>query len=180
MPELDGKRIAVLVEQQYQELEVWYPVYRLREAGAEVSLVGPEAGKTYPSKLGYPVTSDLAAENALADEFDAVVIPGGFAPDYLRRSPAIIDFVREMAGQGKVVAAICHGPWVLCSTPTLQGRRATSFFAIKDDVKNAGANWTDQEVVRDGNLITSRKPDDLPAFCRTIIEAVLEPAAVTS
>ena len=178
MQELEGKRVAVLVEQQYQELEVWYPVYRLREAGAEITLVGPEAGKTYPSKLGYPAKSELSAADASAEDFDAVVIPGGFAPDYLRRSSFILDFVRDMADQGKVVAAICHGPAVLCSTPALKGRRATSFFAIKDDVINAGADWTDEPVVRDGNLVTSRTPDDLPHFCRSIIEAVVELAPV--
>lgn len=182
MSELDlaGKRVAVLVEQQYQELEVWYPVYRLREAGADVTLVAPEAGKTYPSKLGYPAKSEVSAADVSVDDFDAVVIPGGFAPDYLRRSSFILDFVRDMADQGKVVAAICHGPWVLCSTPALKGRRATSFFAIKDDVHNAGADWVDEPVVRDGNIITSRTPDDLPMFLRTIIEAVAELAPVAA
>src|SRR5262245_25849614 len=121
MAELDGKRIAVLIEQQYQELEVWYPVYRLREAGAEVVLVGPEAGKSYSSKLGYPAKTDLAAEQARADEFHGVVIPGGFAPDYIRRSKSMLAFVRAMAERGKVTAAICHGPWVLCSTAALRG-----------------------------------------------------------
>ncbi len=180
MLELEGKRVAVLVEQQYQELEVWYPVYRLREAGARVMLIGPEAGKTYPSKLGYSAKSDAGAADVSADDFDAVVIPGGFAPDFIRRSSFMLDLVRDMAEQGKVVAAICHGPWVLCSTPALKGRRATSFFAIKDDVVNAGAEWVDEEVVRDGNLVTSRKPDDLPAFCRTIIEAISELAPVST
>lgn len=180
MIELEGRNVAILVEQQYQELEVWYPYYRLREAGARVSLVGPEAGKTYPSKLGYPAKSDLSAADCSTDDFDAVVIPGGFAPDYLRRSAFVLDFVRDMADQGKIVAAICHGPWVLCSTPALKGRRATSFFAIKDDVCNAGADWVDAEVVRDGNLITSRKPDDLPAFCGAIIAAITESVPATT
>jgi protease I len=179
MSELDGKRVAVLLEQQYQELEVWYPVYRLREAGAEVTLVGPDAGKTYPSKLGYPARSDVSAAGVSVEDFDAVVIPGGFAPDYIRRSTFMVDFVRDMAEQNKVVAAICHGPWVLCSTPSLKGRRATSFFAIKDDVHNAGADWVDEPVVRDGNIITSRTPDDLPMFVRAIIEAVVELSLVT-
>jgi protease I len=177
--DLSGKRVAVLVEQQYQELEVWYPVYRLREAGAEVAIVAPEAGKSYPSKLGYPAKSELAAADASAEDFDAVVIPGGFAPDYIRRSSFMLDFVREMADQGRVVAAICHGPWVLCSTPTLRGRRATSFFAIKDDVINAGAEWVDEPVVRDGNIITSRTPDDLPMFLRAIMDAITELSAIT-
>ena len=180
MSELEGKRVAVLVEQQYQELEVWYPVYRLREAGADVTLVAPEAGKSYPSKLGYPCKSQLSAADASADDFDAVVIPGGFAPDYIRRSSFMLDFVSEMADGGKVVAAICHGPWVLCSTQALKGRRATSFFAIKDDVHNAGADWVDEPVVRDGNIITSRTPDDLPVFLKSIIEAIGELAPVSA
>jgi len=172
--ELNGKRAAVLVEQQYQEMEIWYPVYRLREAGCAVTLVGPEAGQTYPSKLGYPAKSDKSIKDVSANDFDLVVIPGGFAPDFLRRNEGILRFVSTMAEQGKVVAAICHGPWVLCSTQALKGRRATCFFAIKDDVMNAGANYVDAEVVRDGNLITSRKPDDLPAFMQAIFQAVRE------
>src|SRR5215831_14676948 len=164
--ELQGKRAAILVEQQYQEMEVWYPVYRLREAGCKVTLVGPEAGASYPSKLGYPAKSDKSARDVSADDFDVLVIPGGFAPDYLRRSEAILRLVSGMAEQGKIVAAICHGPWVLCSTQALKGREATCFFAIKDDVANAGARYVDAEVVRDGNLITSRKPDTCRRSCR--------------
>src|ERR1041384_4284728 len=111
--DLKGVRACVLVEQQYQEMEVWYPIYRLREAGCKVIVVGPEAGQSYPSKLGYPCKSDKAAKEVRADDFDVLVIPGGFAPDYLRRSEAILRVVSGMAEQGKVVAAICHGPWVL-------------------------------------------------------------------
>jgi len=168
---LSDIRVCVLVEQQYQEMEVWYPAYRLREAGCKVTLVGPEAGQTYPSKLGYPAKSDKAAKDVRADDFDVIVIPGGFAPDFLRRHEAVVRLVSDMAEQGKVVAAICHGPWVLCSTQALKGKKATCFFAIKDDVSNAGAKYMDAEVVRDGNLITSRKPDDLPAFLQTILQA---------
>ena len=172
--ELQGKRAAVLVEQMYQEMEVWYPVYRLREAGCQVTLVGPEAGQTYPSKMGYPAKSDKAAKDVSANDFDALVIPGGFAPDFLRRHESVLRLVSTMAEQGKVVAAICHGPWVLCSTQALKGRKATCFYAIKDDVMNAGASYVDAEVVRDGNLITSRKPDDLPAFLSAIAQAAKE------
>ena len=161
--ELQGTRAAILIEQQYQEMEVWYPLYRLREAGCKVTLVGPEAGTTYPSKLGYPAKSDKAAKDVSADDFDLLVIPGGFAPDFIRRNEAMIRLTSDMAEEGKVIAAICHGPWVLCSTQALKGKRATCFFAIKDDVSNAGAKYSDAEVIRDGNLITSRKPDDLPA-----------------
>ena len=172
--ELSSVRAYVLVEQQYQEMEVWYPVYRLREAGCKVTLVGPEAGATYPSKLGYPAKSDKAAKDVTANDFDLLVIPGGFAPDFIRRTEAMIKLVSAMAEQGKVVAAICHGPWVLCSTQALKGKKATCFFAIKDDVINAGARYVDEEVVRDGNVITSRKPDDLPAFLQAVLSAVRE------
>jgi protease I len=170
--ELSQARAAVLVEQQYQELEVWYPYFRLKEASCQVTLVGPDAGQTYPSKLGYPAKSDKAAKDCSPGDFDLLVIPGGFAPDFIRRSESMLKFVRGMAEANKVIAAICHGPWVLCSTPALKGKKATCFFAIKDDVRNAGANYVDAEVVRDGNLITSRKPDDLPAFMQAIFEAV--------
>lgn len=169
---LTAKRIGVLVEQQYQELEVWYPVYRLREAGCQVILIGPEEGTTYPSKLGYPAKSDRAARDVKADDLDGLVIPGGFAPDYMRRVPEMIQLTAEVAAQGKPTAAICHGVWMLCSTPALKGKKATCFFAIKDDVMNAGADYVDEEVVVSGNVITSRKPDDLPAFMQAILGAL--------
>lgn len=174
---LNGKRVAVLVADLYQEMEVWYPIYRLREAGAEVIAVGAKAGETYKSKLGYPVKADQSWDDVNAKDFDGVIIPGGFAPDHIRRSPKPIQFVKEIDGMNKLVAAICHGPWVLCSTGTLKGRKLTAFFAIKDDVVNAGGLYEDAEVVIDTNLITSRKPDDLPAFCAACIQFLEEPAA---
>lgn len=170
--DLHGKRIAVFVDNMYQEMEVWYPIYRLREAGAQVVTIGAAASETYTSKLGYPCKADLSYEAARANDFDGVVVPGGFAPDHIRRHPLAIEFVRHMNAAGKLVAAICHGPWVLCSAGVLKGRKATCFFAIKDDVVNAGAHYQDSEVVVDNNLITSRKPDDLPAFCRACIEVL--------
>ena len=169
---LIGKQVAVLVEQQYQEMEVWYPVYRLRDEGCKVLLVGPEAGKTYASKLGYPAKSDVAAKDVLASQFSAVVIPGGFCPDYIRRSEAMMKLVRDAHDQKKPLAAICHGPWVLCSSTALKGRKATCFHSIRDDIVNAGATYVNEEVVVDGHVITSRTPDDLPAFVRAIIEAM--------
>ena len=170
--DLNGTRVAVLVEQKYEEMEVWYPVYRLREAGAEVVLVGPRAGETYPSKLGYPAKADATAADVSADRFASVVIPGGFAPDYIRRSEPMLKLVRDAFAAGKPVAAICHGPWVLCSTTALRGRKATGYYSIRDDMTNAGATFVDQEVCVDGNVITSRKPDDLPAFVAAIINAI--------
>jgi len=169
---LNGKRIAVLLEQQYQEMEVWYPVYRLKEAGAEVVLVAPEAGKSYASKLGYPAKSDAAAKDVKAADFAGIVIPGGFSPDYMRRSEPMLKLVRDADAQKTPIAAICHGPWVLCSTTALRGRRATSFSSIKDDMANAGATWVDEEVVVDGHIITSRTPADLPAFVVALIGAL--------
>ena len=169
---LNGKKVAVLVEQQYQEMEVWYPVYRLREAGCDVVLVGPEAGKTYASKLGYPAKADVGAGLVSSADFGGVVIPGGFAPDYIRRHESMLRLVRELYEAGKPVAAVCHGPWVLCSTTALKGKKATCFHSIRDDVVNAGATYVDQEVVVDGNVITSRKPDDLPAFTVAFMKAL--------
>jgi protease I len=139
-----------------------------------VKLVGPEAGKSYPSKLGYPAVADISAKGAAAQQFDAVVIPGGFAPHYIRRSEPMLKLVRDLFAQRKPIAAICHGPWVRCSTPALKGKTATGFHSIRDDMVNAGATFVDREVVVDGNVITSRKPDDLPAFVVAIIEKVQE------
>jgi len=169
---LKGKRIAVLVADQYQEMEVWYPLLRFREDSAETVAVGDGAGKTYTSKKGYPVVADKSIAEVSARDFDAVVIPGGWAPDTLRQDERVLRFVRDMDKAGKVVAAICHAGWVLCSAGILSGRKATCFVAIKDDLINAGAKYLDEEVVVDGNLITSRVPTDLPAFCREIARAL--------
>jgi protease I len=169
---LQGKNVAILAENLYQEMELWVPYYRLKEEGATVSVIGTGTAKTYTSKHGYPVPVDVAADQVKGTAFDAVVIPGGYAPDLMRRSAAMIRVVREAFDAGKVVAAICHAGWVLCSAGVLQGKTATGFFSIKDDMVNAGARFVDQEVVVDGHLITSRKPDDLPAFCRALVQAL--------
>jgi len=170
--QLTGKKIALLVDNIYQEMEVWYPLYRFREAGAEVVTVGAKAGETYTSKFGYPVHCDKSYEQVSAAEFDGLIVPGGYAPDHIRRHAMALQLVREIDRQGKLVAAICHAAWVLCSADILKGRKATCFFAIKDDVIHAGAEYIDAEVVVDRNLVTSRKPDDLPAFCRAAIAVV--------
>jgi protease I len=177
MENLKGKRVAVLVEKLYEDLELWYPVLRLREAGCDVKIVGPKAGETYASKHGYPAKADVSASDVRGSDFDAVIIPGGYSPDHMRRHKAMVDLVATAAEQGKVVAAICHGPWVLCSTKALKGRRVTGFYSIRDDVENAGGIWEDAACVVDRNLVTSRTPDDLPAFLVGIMEAMGQPSA---
>lgn len=177
--QLQGKRIAILAEDLYEDLELWYPALRFREAGAEVTLVG--GGKNmYMSKHDYPVQVDTRAEDVRAADFDAVIIPGGYAPDYMRRHPAMITLVREAYQQERVVAAICHAAWMLVSAGIVRGKRLTCFASVKDDVINAGGHYEDQEVVRDGTLITSRMPEDLPAFCSTILESLAETPVLNS
>lgn len=169
---LSGKHAVVLAENLYNELELWYPVLRLRGTGMAVQIVGTGSTATYTSKHGMPVQVDATADQVSVKDVDVVVIPGGYAPDMLRRYPAVLQLVRDAFDGGKVVAAICHAGWVLASAGILKGRKVTSVAAIKDDMVNAGAEWVDQEVVQDGNLITSRKPDDLPAFTDAILAAV--------
>lgn len=166
------KKAAVLVEDQYQVLEVWYPYLRLREEDIEVVLAGTGAKKEYKSKEGYPAKEDISIDKIKVKDFSAVIIPGGYAPDILRRYPKINSFVRDMDRAGKIVASICHGGWVLASAGILKGRKITAFSAIKDDMVNAGAEFLDREVVVDANLITSRNPYDLPVFCREIIKKI--------
>jgi len=167
------RKVAVLIEDLYQVLEVWYPYLRLREEGIQTVLVGT-GKKTYKSKDGYPAEEELSIKKAKADDFDAVVIPGGYAPDILRRYAEVNNFVIDMYKKKKLVAAICHGGWVLVSAGILRGKKVTGFYAIKDDLINAGAKFIDKEVVVDGNLITSRNPYDLPAFCTQIIKKLKE------
>ena len=164
------KRAAIMVDELYQVLEVWYPYYRLTEAGVKVDFVAAKANKKYGSKEGYPCLSTLAACDADPGDYDCMIVPGGFAPDFMRRSEAVIKFAKAIVKSEKLVAAICHGGWLLCSTKILKGKKATCFMAIKDDIINAGAEYVDAECVVDGNLITSRKPDDLPAFCVAILK----------
>lgn len=166
------KKFAILVEDNYQVLEVWYPYFRLQEEDVETVLVGTGAKKEYKSKEGYPAQEELSIQKAKTSDFIGVVIPGGYAPDILRRYPEVNQFVRNLFKEGKIVASICHGGWVLVSAGILKGKKATSFSAIKDDLVNAGAQFIDKEVVVDGNLITSRNPYDLPVFCREIIKVI--------
>jgi protease I len=172
MQQLTGKRVAILAETLYHDLELWYPLLRLQEAGADVMVVGSGTAKTYTGKFGYPVTVAKDAAEVLNLDFDAVIVPGGYAPDHMRRYPDMVALVRQACERGRVVAAICHGGWMLASAKILPGRTVTAFYAIKDDLVHAGAQFVDQEVCVDGNLITSRKPEDLPAFMRAIIAAL--------
>jgi protease I len=172
--QLTGKRVAVLAEANYEDLELWYPLLRLREEGAETFVVGTGSSGSYMSKHGYPVEVDADADTVTASQFDAIIIPGGWAPDRLRRYPAVLRLVKEADEQGKVIGAICHAAWVLVSAQILKGRTITCVKAIKDDVVNAGATFVDEELVRDGNLVTSRIPDDLPAFGAGLVAAITE------
>ncbi len=163
------KPVAILVEEQYQILEVWYPFLRLKEEGIPVVTVGSGSKEVYPSKEGYPVKVDRVIHQVVPQEFAGVIIPGGWAPDFMRRYPLMVEFVKKIYEQKGVVASICHGGWMLVSAGICKGHKATCFFAIKDDIIAAGAEYIDAEVVVDRNLITARKPDDLPAFMREII-----------
>jgi len=169
---LQGRTVGILVEDQYEDIELWYPLLRLREAGAEVVVIGKEKGKRYTGKRGYPMTADASADETSADDLSALIVPGGYAPDRMRVHEELIDLVRDVNAQGKAVAMICHAGWVGISAGIVEGKRATSVRSIRDDMVNAGAEWVDEEVVVDGNLITSRTPGDLPAFCRAIVDAL--------
>lgn len=171
---LENKHIVILAEDMYEDLELWYPLLRLREEGATVNVVGPESGMEYKSKHGYPVISDASASEMRSASPDAVIVPGGYAPDRIRRHEDMVGLVRDANERGALVAFVCHGGWVPISAGILEGKKVTSFIAIKDDMANAGAQWVDEPVVRDGNLISSRTPDDLPLFCQTLIAALHE------
>jgi protease I len=178
---LEGKKVAVLVGPGYEDLEFWVPLMRLQEEGAEVTVVGIQRGETYPSKSGgLTAGADVGAADVCADLFDAVVVPGGWAPDKLRRYPAVTGLVREIYEQGKIVASICHGGLVLISAGIVAGpgdrrHRATGSLGIKDDLINAGATWVDDRAAfRDGNIVWGRVVPDIPAFCRELVEALSE------
>ena len=170
--ELEGKKVAIPVESMFNTFEFWYPYYRLKEAGAAVTIVGSGSAETYTGKPGTEVKVDVNIEQVSAADFDGIVVPGGYAPDIMRRYPRMVQLVKDLFEDDKVVAAICHAGWMLASAKILTGKKVTSFFAIKDDLVHAGAEWVDEEVVVDGNLITSRTPDDLPAFMRAVIAAM--------
>lgn len=167
---LKNKKILMFVDNVYEDLELWYPKLRLMEEGATVVVAGPEANKIYDGKNGYPCKSDVSYNNIEEKDFDGLVIPGGFAPDKLRRDPKVLQLTKQFNDSGKLVAHICHGGWITISAKIMKGYNCTSTPGIKDDIENAGATWIDEAVVIDRNMISSRRPDDLPAFCSAIID----------
>ena len=169
-----GKRVVILVEDGFEDGELIGPLDGLRDAGVTVTIVGPAARRDYAGKHGQVVTSDTAAGAVRASDVDAVIIPGGYAPDRMRMRHAMVDLTRAAFDAGKPVAAICHGPQLLIEADVVRGRKLTSYPSVKTDLINAGANWVDQEVVVDNGLVTSRKPDDIPAFNAKMIEEFAE------
>ncbi len=178
MSKLAGKKVAILVANFFEQVEMTKPRAALEEAGAEVKIVSPDDGEIQGmnhEKLGDKFDVDLTLEDASAEEFDALMIPGGtMNPDTLRSTPKALEFTKHFFREGKPVAAICHAPWVLIDAGVVRGRKLTSWPAIKTDIKNAGGNWVDEEVVVDNGLVTSRKPDDIPAFNKKMIEEIGE------
>lgn len=167
--ELTGKQILILAGPDFEDRELFYPLYRFQEAGATVKVAGI-GERNYKGKYGVPIEVDGSAEEFQSKNWDAVIIPGGWAPDKIRANQAALAIVQKAMKQGNVVAAICHAGWVLSSADVVKGRTVTSFENIKHDLIHAGATWVDKEVVVDGNLVTSRKPGDLPAFCRETLK----------
>ena len=170
---LKGKRIAILAEQDFEDVELMEPLKAMKEAGAQIFIVGSGSQTSYQGKRGkVTIKVDIDADKVRADDFDAIIIPGGYAPDKMRLHQPMIDLVRKAHDLGKVIAAVCHGPQLLISADIVRGRRLTSWPSVAIDLKNAGANWVDEPLVKDGNIITSRRPSDLPVFNRAIIQAL--------
>jgi protease I len=171
---LEGKRIAILVEEDFEDSELAEPLRAMKDAGARVLIVGSGSKKSYKGKRGsVEITADTVADNVKPEVFDAIIIPGGYAPDKMRLYQSMVNLVRKAYKAGKIIAAICHGPQLLISAGIVKGRRVTSWVSVEVDLKNAGATWFDEPVVKDGNIITSRRPADLPKFNKAIIEALL-------
>lgn len=164
------KRILALIDNVYEDLELWYPKLRLEEEGFEVVVAAPEAGVSYTGKHGYPCVSDAEIAAMNSADFDALLVPGGFAPDKLRRDPNVLSLVREFNEAEKPIAHICHAGWILISADVLRGRKTTSTVGIKDDMNNAGATWVDEAVVKDGNQLASRTPKDLALFAKAFVD----------
>ena len=176
---IKNKRVLILMDDCYEDLELWYPLLRLREAGGHVTVAGPKMDQTYAGKHGYPCVSDAAIVDMEHEDFDGLVLPGGFMPDKLRRDSKVLGLVRDFSHHGKLVAAICHGGWIAISAGVYRGVRVTGSLGIKDDLVNAGAIWENAAVVIDRHFVSSRKPDDLPDFCRGIIRVLAAQDTVT-
>jgi len=172
MIDLTHVRMLMLVGDDYEDLELWYPTLRLREAGAHVTVAGQKMGHTYRGKHGYPCTSDADLPEMEARDFHGIVIPGGWMPDKLRRDAKVLQLVGDFDEAGKLIASICHGPWIDISAGIVKGCRYTSTPGIKDDLINAGAKWSDEPLVIDRHHVTSRRPDDLPHFCKGILQVL--------
>jgi len=172
MSELSGKSVLIFVGDDYEDLELQYPKYRLIEAGAKVVVAGQEKGHKYIGKNGYPCVADADIEEMKSSDFDGLVVPGGWMPDKLRRDPTVLQLTSEFNDAKKLVASICHGPWIDISAGIVNGVNYTSTPGIKDDLTNAGANWFDEPVVVDGHHVSSRRPDDLPAFMQAAIKVL--------
>ena len=171
---LAGKRIAILAEDNFEDSELTEPLRAMKDAGARVLIVGSGSKKGYRGKRSLAaVKADATAGKVEPSQFDAIIVPGGYAPDKMRLHQSMIDLVRKAHAEGKIIAAICHGPQLLISADIVKGRRLTSWPSVAVDLKNAGAIWVDKPTVRDGNIITARKPADLPKFNKTIIEALV-------
>lgn len=171
---LKDKKVIAILDHDFEDLELMYPVLRLREEGATVHLVGEEANKTYNGQKGIPATSDYAYTDIDPKQYDGILVPGGWAPDRMRRFPEVLEFVKVMDDAKKPIAQICHAGWVLISADILEGRKVTSTPGIKDDMTNAGATWIDEAVVIDDNLISSRRPPDLPPFSKAFADKLAE------
>jgi protease I len=171
---LKNKRVGVFVEEGFEDLEFWVPVMRLREEGAQVTIIGSGRTDRFTGKHCLEARPDVAAAEVSADDFDALVVPGGWAPDKLRRFAPVLDLVRTAYQQGKIIGSICHAGWVLVSANVVDGHKATGSTGIKDDLINAGATWVDQAAFRDGNLVWGRVVEDIPDFCRELVAAIAE------
>lgn len=169
---LSGKRVLTFVGDIYEDLELWYPKLRLIEEGAQVVVAGEEANRVYAGKNGYPCSSDVAISDMHESQFDAVLLPGGFMPDRLRRLESVKKLIRDFAHSKKCVAAICHGGWLAISAGVYRGVKTTGSLGIKDDLENAGAIWVDAPVVVDRHFVSSRKPDDLPWFAKAMVDVI--------
>ncbi|TWE01228.1 protease I [Neobacillus bataviensis] len=169
---LQGKKVISLVHHEFEDLELWYPILRLREEGAVVHLAGEKAHEKYIGKYGVPAESDFAYNDVKAADYDAILVPGGWAPDKIRRFPEVLSLIQEMDASEKPIGQICHAGWVLISAKILKGKKVTSTPGIRDDMENAGAVWYDEPVVTDGHLISSRRPPDLPDYLREFIHVL--------